>query len=293
MVLHEMEFPQPFVLPGTLPHGTVPRTGTPACPGRGESRAWTPASRIERVTPRMKVLLFATEAASLKALSRFVSGSGKEVVEAGSLGEALAGLAAADLDAVLLYRDVPPQDGVLVAATANSSPAKPRLVAVIPDQDTRGAAMLEQMGVREVLHGQATRLEILEALEKRVAAAPDLTGFGKVSNTELKTLETLFRDKPENLQGRWLLGFAYYRAGEFEAAREVLEDVCRRAPDNFQAAYYLGSAQYRLGRSDEAVRSWKRVTAGAPGSSQAKKAQRHIDKASVGSIPPMTAPPRS
>lgn len=239
----------------------------------------------------MKILFYARNEKIRSNYQAYLEGAGNEVVLAADLRQSLDGIRSGGVTAAVLHDDVQTQDAVLVAATMGTQGGRGRLLVMRAEDDVEGRQALQQMGVTEILPAGTTRLVLSEKLTAGTSQAPSLTTFGQASSRELSALETLFGDKPDQVEGRWLLGFAYYRAGEFEDGYEILREVVRREPQRVQAQYYLGSCCYRLGRSDEARVAWEKVLLLAPETVQARKALQHLSRLDGGSEPPPSTYP--
>lgn len=57
------------------------------------------------------------------------------------------------------------------------------------------------------------------------------------------------------------LGWAYYRRGDFAAAKEMLETAMRAAPDSHLLSYHLGMVYYQKGDHAAARRYLERAVA--------------------------------
>lgn len=234
----------------------------------------------------MRILIFEPNAAFREDLAHLLEGEGHQVTQGARLAEAFAALRTSKPQMVVSGVGVSAQDTVLAAAQLKAMNPQGRFLALIPDDDGRRAELLEQVGVQEVLHGKATTRMVRDAIQDAPKDLPALTAFGKASDKELRTLESLFKDSPDNLEGQWLLGFAYYRAGEFSEAVQILQALVRRDPGNMQARYYMGSCYFRMDRPNEAIAAWQKVVDREPRSLHARKAKQHIDKALKASTPP-------
>lgn len=241
--------------------------------------------------PKMKILFFAKADQTCTSFRSYLEGAGHEVLVSKDLRQALDYLRAGGVTVAVAHEEVLLQDAVLLAATMGTQTGRGRLIVMRSEDDADGRKTLEQVGVTEILPASTSRLALSEALTAPASQAPSLTTFSRASTSELSILEKLFGHDKDQVEGRWLLGFAYYRAGEFEDGYEVLAEVVRRDPDRIQARYYLGSCCYRLGRNDEAGAAWEKVLAQAPGTVHAKKAEQHLTRLGRGSEPPLSSFP--
>lgn len=100
-----------------------------------------------------------------------------------------------------------------------------------------------------------------------------------VSEEELKSLEDLLAENPEDLQIIDWVAFAHYCSGSLDRAVELYRKCVDREPQTASYYYFLGNALYRLNAVDDAIANWKMAVDQDRSGMFRKKAQERLDKA--------------
>lgn len=99
-----------------------------------------------------------------------------------------------------------------------------------------------------------------------------------VSQEELKNLEELLSDNPEDLQIIDWVAFAHYCSGSLDRAVELYRRCIDREPQTASYYYFLGNALYKLGVAGEAEAAWQMAIDQDRSGMFRKKAQERLDK---------------
>ena len=99
-----------------------------------------------------------------------------------------------------------------------------------------------------------------------------------VSQEELKGLEELLVESPDDLQILDWVAFAHYCSGSLERSIELYRRCIDREPQTASYYYFLGNALYKLGSSDDAVAAWQMAIDQDRAGMFRKKAQERLDK---------------
>ena len=99
-----------------------------------------------------------------------------------------------------------------------------------------------------------------------------------VSEEDLKNLEGLLVDNPDDLQIIDWVAFANYTFGNLARAIELYRRCIDREPQTASYYYYLGNALYRQGGEADAVKAWEMAISQDRGGMYRKKAQERLDK---------------
>lgn len=104
-----------------------------------------------------------------------------------------------------------------------------------------------------------------------VVRAQSLLNAGQVDSA-IEALSVAFRDRPDDVQVRHLLGLAYYRKNDYGRAVEHLSVAVRQMPESSrqyrEAVRILGLSQYLLGHVREAVPYLEQFSLWSPGSTE-------------------------
>lgn len=159
---------------------------------------------------------------------------------------------------------------------------KLRLVVVSGDHAPETEAAVKSLGVANFLAKPFRFRQLLNMLDAGTSAkGPRLTVYGEVEPVEIEALKQILFKDPANLEARWLLAFAFYRAGDYGDACHLLKEILRARPDNGLALYYLGACNYRFGVYEEAVLYWRRLIEIDQGGPLSKKAIEHLERAEI------------
>lgn len=222
----------------------------------------------------MKLLIATADASLGDALTEAMHAAGHEVVRSDdSTGSPLRN---AWFDALVLDEHL---EGVVVlAATVLVEQTRSTIFYLSDDPQGPGVEDVRGLGAHVLPRGPGAGGEVLAIMQRLREEAPDLTSFPGVSEEELQMLTKLLQQVPNSPKVQWLLGFAQYRAGNWDQAHPLLEGVVEADAEDLQARYYLGSCKYRLGHDEAAIELWKSVVAADVGGDLGRKAWRHLKR---------------
>jgi len=99
-----------------------------------------------------------------------------------------------------------------------------------------------------------------------------------VSEEELKNLESLLSENPDDIQIIDWVAFANYCSGNLARAVELYRRCIDREPQTASFYYFLGNALYRQGAEPDAVAAWEMAISQDRTGMFRKKAQERLDK---------------
>jgi tetratricopeptide (TPR) repeat protein len=79
----------------------------------------------------------------------------------------------------------------------------------------------------------------------------------QVSEEELRRLEALLAENPDDLQIVDWVAFAQYCTGNYARAAELYRRCIQREPQTASFYYFLGNCLYKQAMRDDAIRAWE------------------------------------
>ena len=95
---------------------------------------------------------------------------------------------------------------------------------------------------------------------------------------EIKQLQTMHDQNPDNLDIKEWLAFKLYSAGQYENAEGLFRELIVKSHRSGVQNFYLGNLLAKTGREPEAILCWRQTVSLIPNDVKAKKAQARIDK---------------
>lgn len=226
----------------------------------------------------IRVLLMARRSEHLGALENRAGDAGFAFRSMLDFDEARRVVLQDRFDGALLHDDLGFQTAAVLIPDLIASEPNLNLVVLDRDPDGESAVTLRRLGAAEV-YGPGELDQAFSALSHEAGSLePRLTRFGSVSSEEIQVLERILEASGSSIRSRWLLGFAWYRAGQHERADPLLDEVVARDATDCRALYYLAACRFQQGRHPEAIQLWRRVQYLDPDSRFAIRARQHVDR---------------
>lgn len=225
-----------------------------------------------------RLLLFGEDATVLSQEGDQFQGAGFLVDTADSLAAAVSVLRQHMPDAAVLHSRSKGDAASLLAATILLKYRGTRVVVVTYHADPAAEANLDGLGVTRRIKGPANFSELLALVLKKDQVRPRITHYSGVSSAQIDALKNLHDRAPDQADTQWLLGFAYYRAGQFREALPLLEQLSRSDLVPAQVHYYLGSTHYQLGEYDRARRYWGMASERGENPTISARAREHLQR---------------
>lgn len=218
----------------------------------------------------------------LELAAEFFEGHGHDFEAASDALTAQAHLTAGRFDAVLIDYHLPAGTGPgLIRSVLREYPGT-RLVVLTGDHAPETRAQAEELGARRILDKPFRFRQLLDLLEEDRAGGkvgPALTRYERIDEGQIGQLKQALLKDPRDAEARWLLAFAFYKAGKYADASHLLKQILEDEPDNALAWYYLGAARYRFGLYEDAVAAWEEASRLAAGQPLAERLVEHIARA--------------
>lgn len=79
----------------------------------------------------------------------------------------------------------------------------------------------------------------------------------QVSEEDIRNLESLLEQNPDDIQVLDWVAFAHYCAGGYDRAVELYRRCIDREPQTASYYYFLGNALYKLSLEEQAAEAWQ------------------------------------